>query len=95
MRAPYTLKKVVGEIVTAPFDPEIYEQFWEGLKKLAYAILVFICRLAMLTAFPISVPAVFYILQLPENEQVPWWYLLSGSIAAYIIAIAVVLVNYN
>lgn len=95
MRDPYTFKKTVVELVTAPFDPEIYTEFWSGLKQLSYAILVFVCRIAMLSALPISLPAVFFILQLPENKQVPWWYTLTAAVSAYIIAIASILFMYT
>lgn len=95
MREPYTFKKIVVELVTAPFDPEIYTEFWSGLKQLMYAVLAFVCRIALLSAFPLSLPALFFILQLPENKQVPWWYTLTGAVVAYIVAITCVLFMYT
>ena len=69
MKTQFTWKWVAKAVATGPLDSDIRADAWDGLKKLANAMLALILRTVMLVTFPVSVPALVYGFRRYERQR--------------------------
>lgn len=67
----FTLRWIAGQVITGPFDLDMYREAWKGVRRLLFAVLAFVFRLLMLLTFPVSVPFlwVFFRIMGPINQK--------------------------
>lgn len=62
----YTMRYIAKTVAMGLFDSDIYTGLWNGIVEIAYALLTFVGRTAMLLLFPVSVPMLWAFFRIME-----------------------------